>query len=137
MKLVLDSSVALKAQLPEADSEKALVLLQAGHELIAPDIFPLEAAHVLSKLFRQGKITEDEARAGLVDILDSRPALKLSMRLLPAAYDISLQTRCSLWDALYVALADREKCQRVTADQKLINSLQNQFPFIVRLASLS
>lgn len=34
------------------------------------------------------------------------------------------------------ALAEREPCQFVTADGKLIKNLQAQFPFIVSLASL-
>ena len=48
MKYVLDSSVAVKWVLPELDSTKALRLadFQAGlHELIAPDVFPVEVGH--------------------------------------------------------------------------------------------
>lgn len=56
MRLVLDTSVALKTSLPEADSAKAIALCEAFvqgiHELLAPDIFPLEAAHTLTKAER-------------------------------------------------------------------------------------
>lgn len=37
---------------------------------------------------------------------------------------------------LYVALAEREGCQLVTADVRLVSSLHTLFPFIVALASL-
>jgi predicted nucleic acid-binding protein len=35
-----------------------------------------------------------------------------------------------------VALAEREGCALVTADDKLVNNLQKHFPFMVPLASL-
>ena len=45
MKYVLDSSVALKWVLPEADSGKAIRLRDGysngTHDLLAPDIFPI------------------------------------------------------------------------------------------------
>jgi predicted nucleic acid-binding protein len=35
-----------------------------------------------------------------------------------------------------VALAEREGCEFVTADDRLVRNLQAQFPFIVSLASI-
>jgi predicted nucleic acid-binding protein len=48
----------------------------------------------------------------------------------------SLPARIGVYDCLYVALAERECCELVTADDKLIKNLQARFPFIVPLASL-
>jgi predicted nucleic acid-binding protein len=56
--------------------------------------------------------------------------------LLDRAVDISSKTRAGLYDCLYVALAEREGCELVTDDQKLIANLKPHFPFIVPLASL-
>lgn len=56
--------------------------------------------------------------------------------LLARAVDISSQTHGGLYDCLYVALAEREGCELVTDDQKLIANLKPQFTFIVPLASL-
>ena len=39
-------------------------------------------------------------------------------------------------DCLYVALAEREGCELLTADTKLITNLQTSFPFITSLATL-
>jgi hypothetical protein len=39
-------------------------------------------------------------------------------------------------DCLYVALAERERCQLLTADTRLITNLQASFPFITSLATL-
>jgi predicted nucleic acid-binding protein len=44
--------------------------------------------------------------------------------------------RIGVYDCLYVALAEREGCELVTADDKLIENLQILFPFVVSLASL-
>jgi predicted nucleic acid-binding protein len=136
MKYVLDSSVALKWVLPEKDSDKAIALRDAGHEFHAPDVFAVEIGHVLSKAFRQKKLTEAEAFQDLTDLLDSRPALHSSMRLLARAFEMSLQTRCTLYDALYVSLAEREGCGLVTADDALVSSLQSRFAFVERLADV-
>jgi predicted nucleic acid-binding protein len=40
------------------------------------------------------------------------------------------------YDCVYIALAERENCEFVTADEKLVNQLRPLFPFIVSLASL-
>jgi predicted nucleic acid-binding protein len=49
---------------------------------------------------------------------------------------ISLQQRHNVYDCLYVALAEREGCELLTADDKMIGNLRAAFPFITPLASL-
>jgi hypothetical protein len=44
---VIDASVAIKWLVPEALSEEALRLLDAGEELLAPEMLMIEAANVL------------------------------------------------------------------------------------------
>ncbi len=41
-----------------------------------------------------------------------------------------------LRDCLYVALAERENCEFVTADSRLANAISRQFPLVVDLSSL-
>ncbi len=82
----------------------------------------------------------------LIPVGDARPLLGRVMRtppimhpfepLLDRAVDISSQTRSGLYDCLYVALAEREGCELVTDDKKLIANVKPHFPFIVALASL-
>jgi predicted nucleic acid-binding protein len=62
------------------------------------------------------------------------PVIYQSISLFLRAFDIASQTRASVYDALYVALAEREGCQLATADEKLIKALPG-FP-IVSLTSL-
>ncbi len=137
MKSVLDICVALKWVLAENNSDKALLLrtdLQNQvHELIAPDIFPVECAHALTKKERQ-KIIPD-ARALWDDIMADAPELFPTLPLMDRALTISAQCRHNVYDCLYISLAEREACELITADEKLIK-LQTIFPFIVSLSSL-
>ena len=64
------------------------------------------------------------------------PVLYAIDSLFYRAVEISSQTRTGFYDCLYVALAEQENCELVTADDKLINALQRQFSFILSLASL-
>jgi predicted nucleic acid-binding protein len=43
--------------------------------------------------------------------------------------------RIAIYDCLYVALAEQEKCELATADDRLVNNLQVQFPFIRHLST--
>jgi predicted nucleic acid-binding protein len=58
------------------------------------------------------------------------PTLHSYLPLLPRALDISSATRHGVYDCVYVALAEREGCELLTADQKLITNLRQVFPFI-------
>ena len=61
------------------------------------------------------------------------PVLVPSLPLVARAVDISSRTRVGAYDCLYVVLAEQEKCDLVTADDKLLKTLKPQFPFILDL----
>jgi len=52
------------------------------------------------------------------------------------AYEISSQWRVGIYDCLYVALSEQESCEFITADDRLIRNLGQQFPFIIALSLL-
>jgi predicted nucleic acid-binding protein len=140
MKYVIDSSVAFKWGLTELDSDKADALRQdfrnAVHEVLAPDIFNAELSHALTRAERQGRIAVGEARKLFLDILTTPPKFYAFQPLLLRAIDISSKMRVGVYDCLYVALGEQELCQVVTADDKLINALQKDFPVIIALTSI-
>ena len=139
MKYVLDSSIGFKTLVPEALTDKAELLLQdyrnAVHELLSPDVYPVEVIHALTRAERQGRITPAEGGKLYVSFMTSLPKLRPNMSLLPRAYDISSNMRVGVYDCLYVALAEREQCELATADDKLVKNLQPQFPFIKHLST--
>lgn len=124
MKYVLDASVGLKWVLPEDGSDKALALgldyRNGVHELIVPDTFPPEVAHALTRAERKGIVTPQEGAAHFTALLKGLPQIHVSLPLLPRAYELSSQARLGVFDCLYVALAEREQCRVVTADQRVI-----------------
>jgi len=132
--------VAFKWVVPEQHSDKALRLrasFQATvHVLLSPDVFPGEVGHALTRAERQGRITIGEALRLWSDIMTTSPQLVASLPLMHRAIAISSQTRIGVFDCMYVALAERESCELVTADTRLINNLQPHFPFIMALSSM-
>lgn len=140
MNYVLDSSVGFKTLIAEIGSAKAQQLAdeyrKGIHDLLAPDVFPVEVAHAITRAERQGRISPTQGARLLTDILNRLPRLYPSMPLLPRAYAISTSARIGVYDCLYVALAERESCELATADDKLVRNLQAQFPFIMPLASV-
>lgn len=117
MRVVIDSSVAVKWVVDEADAALARPLLDLKPE--APDFIIPECAHVLWKKVRKGELDEQQAANsmrllaalnlplwGAIDLSDR--ALELSLRLDHAAYD-----------CFYLALSERLGAPFVTADGKL------------------
>lgn len=138
MKLVIDANIGWKALVPEPNSDKARKLLDDSrlgvHELLAPDLYPIEIGNILVTAARSGKVRTDDVSGLYADLIGDLPDIYQSISLFPRAFDIASQTRASVYDALYVALAEREGCHLATADEKLIKALPG-FP-IVSLASL-
>ncbi len=140
MRYVLDSSVAVKWVIAEAESGRALRLrdeyVNGVHDLLAPDIFPPEVANSLATAERQKRIRSGEAAVFLNDVLSAAPALYPSSILLLRAIEISVGTKHAVYDCVYLALAEAESCELVTADGKLVRTLRPTFPFIVELKDL-
>jgi predicted nucleic acid-binding protein len=138
MKYVLDSSVATKWFLREVGTDQALALRddyrKGIHELIAPDVFPVEVAHALTRAERQGRLLPPEATTLLLDLLRALPVLFPSIPLLPQATHISSQVQIGIYDCLYVALLEQEQCELITADDRLVRTFPKHR--IVSLANL-
>jgi predicted nucleic acid-binding protein len=130
-KLVVDSSIALKWFLPEADSSIARRILE-GYQmgdvvLYAPDLIFAEFANVLWKRQRfQGLLAED-AEAILQAFGQLAVTSIPSERLIHAALKLATRHERTVYDMLYVALAVQEACPFVTADHKLFNALSSHY----------
>ena len=76
-----------------------------------------------------------EASKLLAEVITNRPILHSYLALVPRAIEISSDLKVGAYDCLYIALAEREGCSLVTADDKLIKALGPSFP-VVPLACL-
>jgi predicted nucleic acid-binding protein len=121
---VIDASVAVKWYIPEPFSEQAvyyLELLKAGQaKLLAPELIVAEMGNVLWKKELSGELARGEVQLIGETLASSFPAeLTGNQLLLPAALELALDLKLSLYDCLYLALAIVKKAQLVTADKKL------------------
>ncbi|MGC1275256.1 MAG: type II toxin-antitoxin system VapC family toxin [Planctomycetaceae bacterium] len=135
---MLDASVAVKWAITEADSAQAIQLRDdyrnGIYDLIVPDVFPVEVAHALTRAERQGRLAVGDTAAYMVNIIDGLPRVVASLSLLPRAVELSSQARIGVYDCLYVALAEREGCALVTADDRLVRTFSGGF--VVPLSAL-
>jgi len=140
MRYVLDSNVALKWVLPETDDAKAIRIRddyrQGLHQLMSPDVYPIEIAHSLARAERRGDIKYGEGSKKMADLFICMPYLHPYLPLLPKAFAVASQARIGVYDCLYVVLAEREGCELLTADDRLVRALRPTFPFITPLALL-
>jgi predicted nucleic acid-binding protein len=144
MRYVIDASTAFQWEVPEPDSAKAIRLRDAYrngvHELTSPDIFPAEVGNALLVAERQGRVIAGQFPVRLADVLASCPLLHETRPLVPRACliiaSVTTGFRLSFYDALYVALAEREGCELVSGDGKLVRNLGASYPFIRPLSSL-
>ena len=134
--LVVDASIAVKWYIHEHDSPQALRLTTGGARLIAPSHVQAEVGNVVWKRSSRGDITPDDAR-GMVHDFIQQTAVELREvgPLLPAALLIALRYERTVYDSLYLALAMREHCRMITADERLYNRLlgTEMEPYIMTL----
>jgi predicted nucleic acid-binding protein len=138
MKYVLDSNLALKWVLNEPDSHLAHRLRSEFqrqlHELVSPDVFAIEVAHSLARAERRALISQGEGQQLLTDVLSTPPNFHPYLPLLAGAFALASAARIGVYDCLYVALADQEQCDLLTADDRLVRTFPNKR--IISLANL-
>ncbi len=140
-KIVLDSSVMIKwfvAEPLSSESRKLLDDYQAGKLLVlAPDLLNAEVANIVWKKHRfQGL-----ARPDADQIIDAFRALEIAFIpnsvLLEDAFHIAIEHQRTVYDALYIALSQREQCPYITADERLVNAISKAFPNTLWVAKWS
>jgi predicted nucleic acid-binding protein len=120
---VVDASVGIKWFLPEIHSEAASRLQFLNASLHVPAFFHLELGSVLSKRIRRNELTSEEGEAILKELKQIPLQKHSNERLFKPAFALALQTKQSLYDCLYLALAETIDGQVVTADRKFYSSL--------------
>jgi len=140
-KLVVDSSVAVKWFVVEPYSPQAHLLLdgyQTGAlNFLAPDLINAEVGNVIWKKQMFQGLTAKDAQL----IIDAFRMLSFELTstasLLNEAYRLAVAHQRTVYDALYLALSTRERCRFVTADERLVNSIQSAFPNVFWLGAWS
>jgi predicted nucleic acid-binding protein len=133
--LVPDASVAVKWILrgpqelfvPQA-WDILLQHVEGKIQLTVPDLFWVEMGNVLGKAVRRGRCTKATAFAGLRELKQQSLLTAASGTLVEAALEIALQFDRTVYDSVYVALAQQRGAQLITADERLANALAAHYP---------
>lgn len=127
MRLVLDASVAVKWFLDDEEFvPEAHVLFEAFRanriSLCAPATLHAEFGHAMRGAFLEKRVRH----AILIDACNAMSASPIEIvdirNLTAPAMQLAVKHGGSFYDAIYVALADRENTQVVTADAPMCNA---------------
>lgn len=119
-KVVLDTSVVVKWFVEEKDSEKAQKFLEAYQdgrlEIIAPEIMGLELTNAL--FFGAGYKGEVLKQALAAFYSLKLASVPLSESFVQEARKYMEKFKIAIYDALFIALADRERLPLISADKQ-------------------
>ena len=140
--LVVDASVAAKWYLKEELSEEAARVIEAGARgearLLAPVLLAAELGNVLWQRHRREELSVEEIRDVWAAFEAAPLALVEMERLMPASLEVAVGYGCTVYDALYVALAEAyaaDGAVLVTADRRLLRQLAGT-PFDERVRGI-
>lgn len=126
-RVVVDASVVVKWFIPEPDSDAAYVLLQAikSGELVAlaPELVLSEVANALWKRVGREELTVRDASEIIQSLVESPLHIEPTAPLVETALAIALETGCTVYDALYIALAEQTNGSVATSDRKLMRRM--------------
>ena len=122
MDIVIDTSALIAVIVGEPERNR-IVELTTGNTLIGPGSIPWEIGNAFSAMFKQNRLTLDEARKGLV-IFDSIPLRYIKPDFVNAL-QISKQANMYAYDAYFLDCAIKHKAPLLTLDRKLKRAAQN------------
>ena len=123
-RLVVDCSVVVKWQIPTEDHAAAAAALFGDWEhqvvdVLVPNHFPSEVISAFLRASRRGRLTTDEAREAIRDLLALPFVLCDVTALADRAFTIAHQHQQRTYDCLYVALAEWDGVELWTGDERL------------------
>lgn len=124
--LVVDASVVIKWYDTEIQKEAALGILREaenGLRLWVPSLVFPEVGNILWKKCRRREMEEETALEIVQTFLASGVLVYPAENLLSPALEISLSAGRTVYDSIYVALAEMLAAKFVTADLRLVNGL--------------
>ena len=138
--IVIDASVALKWFFPEADSDRAIALLELPDEtLVAPDLFAVEVCAAFVRAANMDKARRGDAATFLAEfgrrLSDETVQLRrVPEASIPRAADLAIGLGHPLKDCIYLALAMELACPLVTADERFAARARTAYEDVQTLA---
>ena len=122
MDIVIDTSALIAVIVSEPERRK-LIEITLGNALVGPGSLPWEIGNAFSAMFKQDRLTIEEAQKGLI-IFNSIPLRYIEPDFLNAL-KLSQKFKMYAYDAYILDCAIRHKAPLLTLDQKLKASAQN------------
>jgi predicted nucleic acid-binding protein len=116
-RIVLDASVAVKWVLREEHGATARRVL-ATRTLLAPHLLWAEVGNTLWKRQRRRESSVEEVRRMLAEVQRVPVTTFAHWPLLGAALDLAMSLDQTVYDCLYLALAEKRNSVMVTADRR-------------------
>jgi predicted nucleic acid-binding protein len=135
MTLVVDASVAMQWLFELDRSDRAEAMLNAGEQIIAPDLVIPEITNAIWKSVAFGDRTPGVAITILGETARHFDELVPSVVLKDRALAIALKLRHAAYECFYLALAEMRECRFVTADERLLRRCADT-PFAGRVRPL-
>lgn len=131
--VVIDASLAVKWLVEEPDSDRAILLAnswtQAGVELTAPFLMPIEVANALYKKTQYQELSIADAGLLLDRLMETGIELRYPESLDTRALELAaLLGQRAVYDSYYLALAEILDCDLWTADQRFQQIAISGFP---------
>ena len=135
--VVVDTSLALKWVVYETDTPLAQTLLdnwiQRNFRILAPDLLMYEITNSLYKRIRRNELTLEGADRAFSLLMKTNMNFEIITNEMLSLKALDIASRYKLpatYDAHYLALAEREECEFWTADERLYNSVKDQFSWV-------
>ena len=132
-RVVVDCSVVVKWTIPTEDHAAAALFGDWEHLVVGvlvPSHFPSEVISAFLRASRRGRLTTDEAREAIRDLLALPFIICDVTAIADRAFTLAHQHQQRAYDCLYVALAERDGIELWTGDERLYNALHTQHPFV-------
>ena len=134
-RVVIDASVVLKWYLPdEAHGEKALSFLN-GYiantlKIMGPSLLEYEVTNGLIIAYRRGRFKEEKIVSAVEGFLSLGITLVNLSELHHGVISYCKDYNCSVYDASYLALANEEGIDLITADERLYNGVKKDLDWV-------
>ncbi|MEA1994950.1 MAG: type II toxin-antitoxin system VapC family toxin [Campylobacterota bacterium] len=122
MDIVIDTSALIAVIVGEPERNR-IIEVTTGNTLIGPGYIPWEIGNAFSAMFKQDRLTLEDAQKG-ISIFKSIPLRYIESDFFQAV-KISERAKMYAYGAYFLDCAIRHKAPLLTLDQKLKTSAQN------------
>lgn len=126
MRICVDASIGAKWFVPERGQQEALSLLDPyakdAADLVVPDLFLIEVTNAFRHHLLQGNLTPSEMADAIDNLLELRVSVVPASAIIKSAAELAQCHSLTIWDAAYLAVAEREECDFWTADRDFMEA---------------